>query len=969
MQKLSYFQWLQGPNQVRPWVGRKNGSASSRVARHRGRIAASSLVLMALLAQVLSVTASAAAAVTGHVQTSSTMAAGGYAALPPARILDTRGTIGGFNGTAVGAGKTITVSVAGLGGVPATGASAVLLNVTVTGSTSSGYLTVSPDGTARPTVSNLNFSAGQTVPNLVAATLGADGKINIYNGSGGTVHVIADVAGYFTGGAPAAGGYAALPPARILDTRGTIGGFNGTAVGAGKTITVSVAGLGGVPATGASAVLLNVTVTGSTSSGYLTVSPDGTARPTVSNLNFSAGQTVPNLVAATLGADGKINIYNGSGGTVHVIADVAGYFTGGAPAAGGYAALPPARILDTRGTIGGFNGTAVGAGKTITVSVAGLGGVPATGASAVLLNVTVTGSTSSGYLTVSPDGTARPTVSNLNFSAGQTVPNLVAATLGADGKINIYNGSGGTVHVIADVAGYFTGGTDGDIDNYLLGLNPITAGPTAPEHPVGPATTSTSDPLPDPTAPSGSRRYQCTQTPYSLATSPEKIVAYNPDANKLWLGGLLQGQGYADGLGSLRELPIRKRAPLTIHIDLLGRQISTTVTNPDPAAMQQAISDLVNRAIATHDSFPSIANFNQLQAQSTSQALLSLGFSAKYIGVDGSAKLESSRTAQQSTLLATFEQRMFTVSITTPSTPSAYFSSDFTKADLDAQVALGRISPDNPPVVVASISYGRTLIYSATASASTDELSGAVSAAFNGGAASGSVQVTGRQQEILNSTEWKVLSLGGADEDTRYLIRDHKLGDYFTNQSNPLTAVPISYQVDNIKDNSAAKFTETSNYNLTECAPLDNQRIVVGATVRMTKPFVYMDGNRGHADIYGSLVVNGNTQWSRPRNAPQIIQLHNQTELDGWRQPDVTQVPWQLNLYANQSPSLTISGSINCRLYFPEIGDDPSNQYNWQWRLSSGAYGNVQIQGGSRSCPITLRTQVTKVADLYEYRP
>jgi NAD-specific glutamate dehydrogenase len=46
-------------------------------------------------------------------------------------------------------------------------------------------------------------------------------------------------------------------------------------------------------------------------------------------------------------------------------------------------------------------------------------------------------------------------VSNLNYVAGQTVPNLVIVKVGADGKINLTNSSTGTVSLIADIAGYY----------------------------------------------------------------------------------------------------------------------------------------------------------------------------------------------------------------------------------------------------------------------------------------------------------------------------------------------------------------------------------------------------------------------------------------------------------------------------------------------------------------------------------
>ena len=96
----------------------------------------------------------------------------------------------------------------------------------------------------------------------------------------------------------------------------------------------------------------------------------------------------------------------------------------------------------------------VGAGATFNLTVAGRGGVPATGAGAVALNVTATNPTASSYLTVWPTGKRQPNASNLNFVAGQTIPNMVIVPVGANGQISIYNNTG-TVDVIVDVLGWF----------------------------------------------------------------------------------------------------------------------------------------------------------------------------------------------------------------------------------------------------------------------------------------------------------------------------------------------------------------------------------------------------------------------------------------------------------------------------------------------------------------------------------
>ena len=366
-----------------------------------------------------------------------------YHPLAPARILDTRFGTGGHLAP-VAANTTLAVDVTGVGGVPATGVSAVALNVTVTQPSDGGFLSVFPSGTSRPLTSSLNFAAGQTVANLVVAKVGVDGKVSVYSYGGGA-DVIADVVGWFGAGGSR---YNGLTPARLLDTRNGTGGFF-TPLGPTSTITVGVTGAGGVPAIGVSAVALNITVTEPTVGGFLSVFPSGTTRPLASSLNFVAGQTVANLVMAKVGVDGKVSIYNNAGWS-HVVADVVGWF--GAEVST-YNSLAPGRVLDTRNGTGGFSAP-VGGGGTVTVSVTGRAGVPATGVSAVVLNLTVTEPSVGGFLSVFPSGAARPLTSSLNFVAGQTVANLVMATVGSDGKVSIYNHAG-SAHVVADVVGWF----------------------------------------------------------------------------------------------------------------------------------------------------------------------------------------------------------------------------------------------------------------------------------------------------------------------------------------------------------------------------------------------------------------------------------------------------------------------------------------------------------------------------------
>ena len=87
-----------------------------------------------------------------------------------------------------------------------------------------------------------------------------------------------------------------------------------------------------------------------------------------------------------------------------------------------------------------------------------MGGVPTMASTippkAVVVNVTAVGPTAAGYLTVWPDAVTRPGTSDLNFNAGQTVPNLVVVQVGTDGKVALFNAAG-SADVIADVVGYY----------------------------------------------------------------------------------------------------------------------------------------------------------------------------------------------------------------------------------------------------------------------------------------------------------------------------------------------------------------------------------------------------------------------------------------------------------------------------------------------------------------------------------
>ena len=312
----------------------------------------------------------------------------------------------------------------------------VALNVTVTEPSAAGFLTVYPCGSARPLASNLNYVAGQTVPNFVITAVGEYGEVCIDTMA--TTDVIVDLAGYV----PVGSDLVLLPaPSRFLDTRDPSSAA-GARLRTGEVRSVRIAGTHGVPAD-ARAVVFNATAVSPSGRGFLTVFPCGQPVPATSSLNATAGSIVPNLVTTALGVDGSLCLF--ANVDMDVVGDVAGYV----PAAATDITLLPApqRILDTRSDLGGPLSPT---GRRFDPR--GRHGV-STLATAAILNLTATEGSAPGWVTATPCRQLALT-SNLNFDIGQDVANM--AIVGID-NFGICLRSNQSVHVIVDLVGYVVG--------------------------------------------------------------------------------------------------------------------------------------------------------------------------------------------------------------------------------------------------------------------------------------------------------------------------------------------------------------------------------------------------------------------------------------------------------------------------------------------------------------------------------
>ncbi len=151
-----------------------------------------------------------------------------------------------------------------------------------------------------------------------------------------------------------------------------------------------------------------------------------------------------------------------------------------------YTMVAPCRIVDTRVAGGRLTG---GVARTIAVhgaSFTGQGGsatncnIPAD-PSAVAINVVAVTPDASGFLTIYPAGTTRPTASSMNYEGGGIVANEVIAktTLGQPADLALYSQHG--ADFVVDIVGYFMApnATALQCQNTALETTSVAAGATA----------------------------------------------------------------------------------------------------------------------------------------------------------------------------------------------------------------------------------------------------------------------------------------------------------------------------------------------------------------------------------------------------------------------------------------------------------------------------------------------------------
>jgi thiol-activated cytolysin len=353
------------------------------------------------------------------------------------------------------------------------------------------------------------------------------------------------------------------------------------------------------------------------------------------------------------------------------------------------------------------------------------------------------------------------------------------------------------------------------------------------------------------TTPAREGDYQCVVTNLQETRQYDKIVAYAANSESLWPGALVAGDSIYTGLFTPM---VFDRAPLTFSVGLenLDGRKSGTMEVPSLSAYRDEVGKILDAAVL--GATPANIYSEIEQVHSEEQLSLALGVDVSW-GL-GTGHIESSfdwqRIETRSRFLVKFMQTYYTVDVDSPAVPSEVFAPGVTLEEVTA-----RITPANPPVYVSSITYGRMVLFTFESEYSAEEMNAALEFTYSGGVdVSGSVGVS--YKEMLSKSKITAFILGGSGMEAVQTIDSYDaLIDFIQsggNYSRESPGAPVAYKLAHLKDNSPARMSFTTDYDMKDCDRVSQKLRVVLKSIQVQDD----GGDAGsQLEVYGQIWAEG----------------------------------------------------------------------------------------------------------------
>ena len=385
------------------------------------------------------------------------------------------------------------------------------------------------------------------------------------------------------------------------------------------------------------------------------------------------------------------------------------------------------------------------------------------------------------------------------------------------------------------------------IDSYIASLPYLPLAPTnVDQGEISPA--------------SSEGEYQCTSQNLSETRQYDKIVAYAANSDSLYPGALVSADSVLTGLFTQVVLP-RAPAAISVSLENIGGGKSAVVADPSLSSYRDALAGILDAEITG----ATPANlFSEIeQVHNSTQLDMALGVQASWGGVASlKTSFDFSNEQTKSRYVVKYTQAYYTVDLDAPKSPSAVMGPSVTLADVQA-----KMDQQHPPAYVASVTYGRMVTFTFESNYSAEEMGAALEFAYSGGVEiSGNVSV--RYQDIISSSKITAFILGGdAGQAVRTIDSFDALMAFIReggNYSKQSPGAPIAYKLNYLKDNSPARMSFTTDYDVKSCVRISQKVRVVLNAISVDD----VGGDSGDAlEIYGNITaagVNSGTLFTKP---------------------------------------------------------------------------------------------------------
>ncbi len=312
----------------------------------------------------------------------------------------------------------------------------------------------------------------------------------------------------------------------------------------------------------------------------------------------------------------------------------------------------------------------------------------------------------------------------------------------------------------------------------------------------------------------GNEDFFCTTTRYSVVEAPGEFPQFDPNAEVIYPGNLLQGNSL--GQATPNPIPVRRGGGVVVMTILNGSDsVSRTIPVISLGSALQAQNEIIAGA---NNTLPARFTFTLEEVRSREEFALALDVGVNNLFGSVDASLDFHHDFEYNRFVVKLVQSYFTMAYEIPTSVEDFFAVDVRPEELEPFVG-----PGNPASFISSVTYGRIFYLLIESTASSTKIEASLDASFRTAAAGGQLGVDAEYVKDLDNVKISAYALGGESESAiSSITTDFETLKLFLAQGGQInTGVPLSYVVRSVAHRdrivSVAVATE---YDVTSCTPV-----------------------------------------------------------------------------------------------------------------------------------------------------